>query len=481
MSEFTVGQFGGLDLRTDAQDAGPQTALNIFNVRVDNPSKLETRQGYVARNTDTTWTISTTTASYGAPIGMAATRKVGAESYYILDAASTVKKVNPITWATDGVARSSTLHVTSILSIGDDVLLGASDSQPLTPVFTGINANKLIGIGAGPYSTGLSYWSRQARVISIGGAIGVLNAQRVHFSGPNSFTTWGTDDWIDLDVTDGGALTGVCAWGDIAVVSKLDKFYVFYEVGVDSEGGAQFLYRTVANGVGAISQRLMCAGRDGIYFVAPDGVYVTTGGEPTLISGAIQRYFDGRPGEFASSLNTFGGACELSASSTALYLLDTTHTMVYYFASGQWSVYSHRDAPLAMLHLPSTTDHWLFADFNCKVYESASGFSDDAGFAFTWIHRGAWTDMEMAEQEKVLRESYVTGTGNVKLTRLRDYQATDTNEATLALGSQQSTGRHRKAWRGTRLSTVLSGSGQASVAGYTHEVSSTRPAGAKGS
>ena len=109
-------------------------------------------------------------------------------------------------------------------------------------------------------------------------------------SDPENFT-FPPGGAVELDPGDGEPITGLALWREYLFVFKTAKFYVFYGESLLSDGSPEFSYREVDTGIGTRFTRGVAAGRSGVYFVARDGVYVTTGGPPERVSGAMDKLF----------------------------------------------------------------------------------------------------------------------------------------------------------------------------------------------
>jgi hypothetical protein len=121
--------------------------------------------------------------------------------------------------------------------------------------------------------------------------------------------------YIQFSPGDGEEITDGQVFGGMVFVFKETKFFVVYGIRIDEEGRPIFDYREVSLGEGSrmkrpviaaqaeSSDRLSCVGSDGVYFCTSDGVYLTTGGQPSKISQALRPLeevspFDGPMAEF---------------------------------------------------------------------------------------------------------------------------------------------------------------------------------------
>lgn len=137
------------------------------------------------------------------------------------------------------------------------------------------------------------------------------NYSRVYFSPPNAPGGYNADDYVDLMPGDGEPIVGVANFREFLFVFKQSAFFVFYGNSTDSSGGTVFNYRTVRHGLGTrqnFSGKTVVAGREGVYFLGSDGVYLTDGGYPKKISGPIDPLFQfGKdPSGFFTSFETAG-------------------------------------------------------------------------------------------------------------------------------------------------------------------------------
>lgn len=145
------------------------------------------------------------------------------------------------------------------------------------------------------------------------------SGSHVWFSDPGSAESWHTvapeANFVQLSPGDGEEITAMAVYGGQVFVFKQTKFFVFYGVSVDSEGGPEFNFREVSLGDGSqmrraasaelteTSDQLATTSPTGVYFCTTDGVYVTTGGGPQKISQALRPLeevspFDGPMAEF---------------------------------------------------------------------------------------------------------------------------------------------------------------------------------------
>jgi hypothetical protein len=134
----------------------------------------------------------------------------------------------------------------------------------------------------------------------LGGPAGAGGSpSHVFFSEPGQPEKFESTAFVELNPGDGEQICGIVEWGREIFVFKETHLFVFYGIGQDEEGKPEFLFRTINLGTRCIPQLGSCspnivAGREGVYFIARDGVWVTSGGEPTLVTDALSLAEDRR-------------------------------------------------------------------------------------------------------------------------------------------------------------------------------------------
>jgi hypothetical protein len=125
-----------------------------------------------------------------------------------------------------------------------------------------------------------------------GPAGGSGSPSHVFFSDPGQPTSFASTSFVQLNPGDGQQIIGAAVWGRQVYIFKETYVFVFYGISADEEGLPIFNFRTVDLGTRALAQRgsgspNVVAGRDGVYFVARDGIWVTTGGRPSLVTDML--------------------------------------------------------------------------------------------------------------------------------------------------------------------------------------------------
>ena len=123
-----------------------------------------------------------------------------------------------------------------------------------------------------------------------GGPNGAISSgSHVWFPNPGDAEAYESTNFVQLRPGDGESIIAACAWGGQVFVFKETHLFVFYGVSIDNAGKPIFNFRTVDLGTRILPPSSKCApqvvaGAEGVYFVANDGLYMTTGGEPSLLS-----------------------------------------------------------------------------------------------------------------------------------------------------------------------------------------------------
>jgi len=123
-----------------------------------------------------------------------------------------------------------------------------------------------------------------------GGPNGAISSgSHVWFANPGDAEAYESTSFVQIRPGDGESIVGCCAWGGQVFIFKETHLFVFYGVSVDNEGKPIFNFRTVDLGTRILPASAKCnaqvvAGAEGVYFIANDGLYMTTGNEPSLLS-----------------------------------------------------------------------------------------------------------------------------------------------------------------------------------------------------
>lgn len=125
-----------------------------------------------------------------------------------------------------------------------------------------------------------------------GPASAATNPSRVWFSDSSAPESWTATSSFDLGPGDGEPIVALIAWNNYVFAFKKSRYWVFYGNDSDQAGRPLFRNREVA-GPGCVGPKAITATPEGVYFLANDGVYLTNGGPPKLISQDLGALFTG--------------------------------------------------------------------------------------------------------------------------------------------------------------------------------------------
>jgi hypothetical protein len=277
---------------------------------------------------------------------------------------------------------------------------------------------------------------------------------------------------VELDPGDGEPITGLALWREYQFVFKPRKFYVFYGENIQSSGAPEFLYREVDTGLGTEFTRGVVSGRAGIYFVARDGIYVTTGGPPQRVSGAIDVIFQKTPSFWSNgdlTMSLLDNLITLSYHDERLYLTydrmggDAVDRMlVYDLRYDFWTVWETKgtqcvatwftnEGSFPLIGWSDGTTHKIAIQKNRGI--------DFASVAFPSYYTFGYSDLGV-QVEKNLREVSVWGGlappgEQLHLSVARDFQAHNGAVRLAALKPSGGTGKFQRVHARTPLTGSL--------------------------
>jgi hypothetical protein len=259
------------------------------------------------------------------------------------------------------------------------------------------------------------------------------NPSSVRFSATNAPEDFTADDFVDLDPGDGEAIMGLAVYGDQLFVFKETKFWVHYGESVDATGGAVFHFRKVDTGVGLAASRAVAVGPDGVYFLARDGIYRTTGGAPELISHAIEPLFTGGTSLYFRS-DTINHSAITAAAATwhneQFYVAVPTGSsstndrmLVFDPHPGWWTLYDIPAAALCRFRIGSQPELVFAAPAGSNyIYRHSDSYTSDDGTTISSRWRSGWDNVGTWDV-KTIRETHVTGTGALQVRITKDWES----------------------------------------------------------
>lgn len=277
---------------------------------------------------------------------------------------------------------------------------------------------------------------------------------RVHFSNPGLSETWETDgssgrgrNWIDLTPGDGEQIMNAVTWRELVFVFKETKFFVMWSESVASDGTPVFNFREVVTGVGLAAKQAVCVARDGVYFMARNGVYFTNGGDPKLVSDKIGPMWTGDVEVYFQSQTLNASQISLARMvwhNEQVYLAMPTgvatannRVLVFDTLHGWWTLYDLPASALASFRRSDQPElHFGYSSGNNRVASIRPSLTADNAAAITSRWRSGWFDYN-DPTDKTIRETKVWGAGAVSVAFSTDFRATPDIAAVAIFGSRQ--------------------------------------------
>lgn len=312
-----------------------------------------------------------------------------------------------------------------------------------------------------------------------GGPNGAISSgSHVWFAKPGEAEGYESTAFVQLSPGDGEEFTGGCVWGGMVFVFKQTKLFVFYGVSADNDGKPVFNFREVALGTRirqphAEAGPSIVAGHDSVYFVSEDGVWVTTGAEPALLSDELEPLSrsDALPGPIAATLESLRwiSARGIAYMNEAVYVgLGSSRLLKYDLRKQGWTIWSANLNCFVPWVEQTTERQRLFFSARGASHQrvylySPSADEDESGAAFTPRWQSGFYALDLAD-EKSFVHAKMWGTGNVDLKVAEDYKALG-NATTFALGEAPAIAQcqKQKAQTATLFSHQLSGTAPWSV------------------
>lgn len=499
-------RFPGLRLLPEQAEA--QGAVTMLNVELNRDlTQIGSRGGLsrIGTGTATYHRISPWDAS-----NLMVFRNTGAAASGVGVAISTGTFSAAVTWGS-----ASTIVTSTVLTGTDELLIAArsgaanetaqiTQAGPLLTPFTlsgPINvAPRYVAVTPYDQRVVLAHFTATANTPS--GSQGTTST--IFFSNPegsisgspsilNGRTTFGVNDWINLDPQDGDEITGVVSWRELLFVVKRSAVYVFYGTSTDSTGGAIFNYRKIdlPSRTRATTNRgggNIVAAADGVYLLCADGVYRTTGGVPQLVSHQITPIFDGT-GD-ASMVFPSSGDWTIGYAANRVYLNyvagGNQRTLVYDCVLGEWLLWNFLQNTTT---LPTNIISWVNANglpvayfaSGASIYSLSSTATADDATAITSNYQYGFFNMGSQAQKRV-RQSHLWGSGAPTWSLFTDYGTTDSRAASVTLGTSPAIaeGYDRQARRGKLFSFKLSATSPWVVTRLVLDVAAPRDEALKG-
>ena len=434
----------GLDLRDQVDVVDPAAAIDLLNVTFTERGAVRSRDGYA------NFTSVEGTNRYDSMIPYYTS---GGTAQLVVGAGNRLEALN----TSGGIVASTAAptanphYFTRFGTPAAEVVYAANGTDQVRQ-WNGAAWSVPAWSGTAPTGRFLAVTPWDNRLVNArrGGTTAGDNVSTVRFSDAGTATTFGANNYVDLLPGDGEQIMGVATWRDFLFVFKESKFFVFYTTNTDSSGNPVFEYRTVDTGVGLCSSRAVVAGTNGVYFLNQRGVFVTTGGEPQLISGQLDPLFYNTASDFylSGALNHGAlGAPAMTWHQERLYVAlpvngaTTNNRLLVWDAQFKWwTMYDFQAAALASFKISSQPE-LVFAlagsGQSKHVVRHNRSQTTDAGAAITSRWTSGWFDYK-SPVVKSLREAKAWGRGTVVVGYGRDF-VTTSGGVELAFGTQTDT------------------------------------------
>lgn len=461
---YTIDGWRGLDLRADAAEAGWNTAIDGLNFDIAQDGRLTRRPGL-------------TSFSTAIPSGRSLSTMRTFGSRVVACADSSATNYTVMLGSTGSTLLTTNDYSQDVASCGPEgYIYTASTARSLRRIDPTSNTYSAVLAGS-PGASVLATTPRSDRLAAAGlvESAGILGG-RVRFSAAGDGATWGTNDYVRLDPGDGEDVNALCAWDDYLFAFKPSKFFVFTGESLGANGNPIFNYRAVKMGKGCAWPKAAVATPNGVFFVARDGIYVTTGGAPTCVSDAIAPLFtvNGLTWAQASTYDPTAGAT-IGYNNGRVYVgLAAFGTLVYDLRTQQWLYWKFAASSAGFF--TTGPDGYLLLGDGLGI-RSLRG-TTDAGTAFTTTYTSG-SDRMSADTAKTIREIDVRGSGSFNVTVMED--GVGGTARAFALGSPVTFARakSRATFRAERPSVKIDATGAFALRELTARIREARLPGVR--
>lgn len=488
LSGFPIPRFGGLNLVDDPEEVGAIGSVDQLNIDIDKHGRVRSRDGYNNLLSAASATRLDAIAAFYMSNGtkqLLVSSNVGNlyRAYSTAGAVVASVAAGNALWEADftryGGPTGEVAYATSSAT-------NPAIATPLAnPVFRWSGAAwafvGTVGLGA-TTPLQLEVKADDNRLV---GSFEASNSSRVGFSNAGAPETWTATDYVDVTPGDGERITSLAAWRELVFVFKETKYFVFTTTSPSGTGTPIFNYRPVITGVGAIGRQCTITTPSGVYFLSRRGIYKTTGGDPTLVSRALDPIFRGG----ASSTYTGGvlnhaaiWACRLMWHDERLYFAypsgsSTTADRILVFdpETDQWVLWNIGVGAMASFRISDSAELvFTYPTGTNDIGRMNSTFTDDDGVSIASSYQSGFYQPSPTN-EVTTRWTELWGTGSPTFNIFTNHAASDllTRGGTVTLGTapQVAKGTHLKAYTGQLLSHKLSSTSSAwSVNRIEHQI-----------
>lgn len=339
--------------------------------------------------------------------------------------------------------------------------------------------------GAGVYPFALEVKAGENRLVA---AYSTSNSSRLAFSDPGTPETISSTNFVDLTPGDGERITALASWREMVFAFKETKFFVFNQTSTGPTGLPVFNYRPVSSGIGTIGRACAVSSPGGVYFLARRGIYLTTGGDPVLISRAIDPVFQGGlASHFSSNRMNYDAIdkCALHWHAERLYFTypsgsatENDRVLVYDPKNNYWTLWNLPARKMCSFR-PDSEEELMFTYSTGldHVGRHSSAYSDDNGVAISSRYQSGFYEL-IPGQKATTRWSKLWGSGQVVMDMYTDHQMSDPlargGLVTLGTAPVVAKSTHNKSYSGELFSHWFgSTAGAWSINRIEHDVAQT--------
>lgn len=292
----------------------------------------------------------------------------------------------------------------------------------------------------------LATWADQGNRLVIagtaasGGPNGATSGDsHVWFMSPGNAEACESTAFVQLNPGDGEAVVAGLSWGGQIFVFKETRMFVFYGISVDAAGKPIFNFNTIDLGTrlqppSAAAGEQAVSAASGVYFVSNDGVWATTGGEPSLLSGDLDPLARSEalvgPAKTTLGERRWTGARGIESVGTDLYVALGTEgldrVLRLDLQALRWTVWTASLNSMVAWTEGSASNNRRRLFFSGadegdkKVYYYTSAVDTDAAVTMSPRWQTGFYELENAD-EKTLVMAKVWGSGEVDLKVAEDF------------------------------------------------------------
>lgn len=435
---------GGLNLRDGIDVVKQDQAIDALNVLFTTRGAVEQRSGYAqltsVEGTNRYDSLSAFYTSAGVKqIVAGAGGRVEGISAAGAVVASVTDSGGPHYFQRFGGPTGEHLYVAN----GTDILQRWTGSAFSTPTYVGFQPD-------GKY-LGLSMTDNRLVNARFSGTVAGDNPSTVRFSDEGDPLSWDNTNYVDLTPGDGEEIMGIASWRDLVLVFKQSRFFVFYGNSTDDDGNPKFNYRPVDAGVGLVTPGGIAVSEQGVYFLARNGIYFTTGAQPELISDLVGPIFTGTPSIYYTGGTLNDGALDkvtMAYHANRLFMSFPSATaaindkqLVFDPHEKWWTMFNLPAGPMVnfrpgpneelVFGYSSGLKHlgrWIEGTYTADAMDQSGA----GGVAIDAHWQGGWFNYE-TQAVKTIREAVISGTGLVTVQYFRDYRLSPARSVTKEL------------------------------------------------